>query len=45
MVMAAAGEPAESGAFAGGSNVGPHTPDQRQADIERIVLTYCNRPL
>jgi len=45
MVMAAARESADFAAFAEGSNVGPHTLDQLRADIERIVLTYPNRPV
>jgi hypothetical protein len=45
VVMAAARESADFAAFAEGSNVGPHTLDQLRADIERIVLTYPNRPV
>ncbi|MEW1632605.1 hypothetical protein AB0469_00840 [Streptomyces sp. NPDC093801] len=45
VVTAAAGESARFAARAEGSNVGPHTMEQLEADIRRIVDTYPNRPV
>ncbi|MGE7384159.1 hypothetical protein ACQKM2_01470 [Streptomyces sp. NPDC004126] len=45
VVTAAASESARFAARAEGSNVGPHTMDQLEADIRRIVDTYPNRPV
>ncbi|MEU5428508.1 hypothetical protein AB0H73_23380 [Streptomyces olivoreticuli] len=44
-VMAAASESARFAALAEASNVGPHTMEQLEADIRRIVRTYPNRPV
>ncbi len=44
-VMAAAHESARFAAHVEGSNVGPHTMEQLEADIRRIVTTYPNRPV
>ncbi|MEU9779150.1 hypothetical protein [Streptomyces sp. NPDC047968] len=44
-VMAAAHESARFAARVEGSNVGPHTMEQLEADIRRIVTTYPNRPV
>ncbi|WP_240152201.1 hypothetical protein [Streptomyces mobaraensis] len=43
--MTAANESARFAAQAEGSNVGPHTMEQLEADIRRIVCTYPNRPV
>lgn len=43
--MAAANESARFAALAEASNVGPHTMEQLEADIRRIVRTYPNRPV
>ncbi|OIJ86416.1 hypothetical protein [Streptomyces colonosanans] len=45
VVMAAANESARFAARAESSNVGPHTMEQLEADIRRIVTTYPNRPV
>lgn len=45
VVMAAANESARFAARAEGSNVGPHTMEQLEADIRRIVTNYPNRPV
>ncbi|GLF95515.1 tetratricopeptide repeat protein [Streptomyces yaizuensis] len=45
MVMAAAEESADFAARFEGSNVGPATLEQLEADIRRIVSTYPNRPV
>jgi hypothetical protein len=44
-IMAAAHESARFAAGAEHSNVGPHTMEQLDADIRRIVETYPNRPV
>jgi hypothetical protein len=44
-IMAAARESGDFLRFAESSNVGPHTIDQFQADIRRIVQVYPNRPV
>ncbi|MGI5353038.1 hypothetical protein ACQEU8_33390 [Streptomyces sp. CA-250714] len=43
--MAAASESARFAARAESSNVGPHTIEQFEADIHRIVTNYPNRPV
>jgi hypothetical protein len=45
VVMAAANESAQFAAKAESSNVGPHTLEQLEADIRRIVVSYPNRPV
>ncbi|MEU2565081.1 hypothetical protein ABZ626_38015 [Streptomyces longispororuber] len=45
MVSDAASESAEWALRTEGSNVGPHTMEQLEADIRRIVTTYPNRPV
>lgn len=45
LVTAAAQESARFAARAEISNVGPHTMEQLEADIRRIVTTYPNRPV
>ncbi|MQS39047.1 hypothetical protein FFZ77_26755 [Streptomyces katsurahamanus] len=45
VVMAAANESAQFAARAESSNVGPHTLEQLEADIRRLVITYPNRPV
>jgi tetratricopeptide (TPR) repeat protein len=45
VVMAAAEESAGFASRAERSNVGPHTLEQLDADIRRIVTTYPNRPI
>ncbi|WP_234334434.1 hypothetical protein [Streptomyces sp. NRRL B-1347] len=45
MVTDAASESAEWAARVESSNVGPHTMEQLEADIRRIVTTYPNRPV
>ncbi|MGW1496836.1 hypothetical protein, partial [Streptomyces sp. NPDC002402] len=45
VVMAAANESARFAARVEGSNCGPHTMEQLEADIRRIVTTYPNRPV
>jgi hypothetical protein len=45
VVMAAADESAQFAAKAESSNVGPHTLEQLEADIRRIVVSYPNRPV
>ncbi|MFP8887718.1 hypothetical protein [Streptomyces mangrovi] len=45
VVMAAAHESARFAAEAECSNIGPHTMEQLDADIRRIVATYPNRPI
>ncbi|WP_434591770.1 hypothetical protein [Streptomyces sp. A5-4] len=45
VVMAAASESAQFAAKAESSNVGPHTLEQLEADIRRIVVSYPNRPV
>ncbi|MEC4019703.1 hypothetical protein [Streptomyces sp. H27-D2] len=45
VVMAAANESASFVARAEVSNVGPHTMEQLEVDIRRIVTTYPNRPV
>ncbi|MCC3654048.1 hypothetical protein LIX60_21800 [Streptomyces sp. S07_1.15] len=45
VVMAAAHESARFAAEAERSNIGPHTMEQLDADIRRIVGTYPNRPV
>ncbi|MFJ5546787.1 hypothetical protein [Streptomyces sp. NPDC093225] len=45
VVTAAANESARFAARAESSNVGPHTMEQLEADIRRIVDTYPNRPV
>lgn len=45
IVMAAANESAEFAARVERSNVGPHTVEQLEADIRRVVATYPNRPI
>lgn len=45
VVTMAANESARFVARAEGSNVGPHTMEQLEADIRRIVTTYPNRPV
>lgn len=45
VVTAAANESARFAAKAESSNVGPHTLEQLEADIRRIVDTYPNRPV
>ncbi|MCY0951273.1 hypothetical protein [Streptomyces sp. H27-S2] len=45
VVMAAANESAQFAARAESSNVGPHTLEQLDADIRRLVITYPNRPV
>lgn len=45
VVMAAANESARFAARAESSNVGPHTMEQLEADIRRIVAAYPNRPV
>lgn len=44
-VMSAARESANFAARAEQTNVGPHTLEQLEADIQRIVTTYPNRPV
>ena len=44
-VAMAAVESARFGQFAEQSNIGPHTVEQFQADVHRIVTTYPNRPV
>ncbi|MEV7556498.1 hypothetical protein [Streptomyces sp. NPDC089795] len=44
-VMAAAEESAGFAARVEASNVGPHTMEQLEADLRRIVTTYPNRPV
>ncbi|MBC2908149.1 hypothetical protein [Streptomyces cupreus] len=45
VVMAAANESARFAARAESSNVGPHTMEQLEADIRRIVTNYPNHPV
>ncbi|MFJ2478178.1 hypothetical protein ACIOWI_35335 [Streptomyces sp. NPDC087659] len=45
VVLAAANESAQFAAKAESSNVGPHTLEQLEADIRRIVRSYPNRPI
>ncbi|MFJ7280582.1 hypothetical protein [Kitasatospora sp. NPDC098663] len=45
MLMTAANESARFASYAEQSNVGPHTLEQLDADIRRIVITYPNRPV
>lgn len=45
MTTMAADESARFSEFAEQSNVGPHTLDQFQADLRRIVTVYPNRPI
>lgn len=45
VVQAAANESARFAAKAESSNVGPHTLEQLEADIRRIVRSYPNRPV
>lgn len=45
VVMAAANESAGFAARVEGSNCGPHTMEQLESDIRRIVTTYPNRPV
>ncbi len=45
LLMTAANESAAFATYAEQSNVGPHTLDQLDADIRRIVATYPNRPV
>ncbi|MCO6003765.1 hypothetical protein NE236_02125 [Actinoallomurus purpureus] len=44
-IMAAARDSAQFGQKAERTNVGPHTLNQFEADIRRIVTTYPNRPV
>ncbi|MGW3185013.1 hypothetical protein ACWDD9_37640 [Kitasatospora sp. NPDC001119] len=45
LLMTAASQSASFAAYAEQSNVGPHSLEQLQADINRIVATYPNRPV
>ncbi|GLF97248.1 hypothetical protein [Streptomyces yaizuensis] len=45
VVMAAANESADFAVKVDGSNVGPATLDQLEADIRRMMLTYPHRPV
>jgi hypothetical protein len=45
VIAMAASESARFGQFAEQTNVGPHTLEQFEADLRRIVTTYPNRPV
>jgi hypothetical protein len=45
VVMAAANESAQFAARAESSNIGPHTMEQLEADMRRIIINYPNRPV
>jgi hypothetical protein len=45
VIAMAASESARFGQFAEQTNVGPHTLEQFEADLRRIVATYPNRPV
>jgi hypothetical protein len=45
VVMAAARESARFAQYAGRTNVGPHTLDQLDADLRRLVKAYPSRPV
>jgi hypothetical protein len=45
VIAMAASESARSGRFVEQANIGPHTLEQFEADLRRIVTTYPNRPV